>query len=56
MEIFIGLTRKVARLTHASSQLNIRGGHFLTEDPALFDANFFNLSSEVAAVCTITDF
>ncbi|KAH6658934.1 hypothetical protein BKA67DRAFT_509967 [Truncatella angustata] len=29
--------------------LNIRGGHFLTEDPALFDANFFNLSSEVAA-------
>ncbi|KAI9879283.1 MAG: hypothetical protein M1830_009013 [Pleopsidium flavum] len=28
---------------------NVRGGHFLTEDIALFDASFFNLSSETAA-------
>lgn len=26
------------------------GGHFLTEDPAVFDGNFFNLSQEAAAV------
>jgi acyl transferase domain-containing protein len=32
-----------------SWQLNVRGGHFLSEDPALFDANFFNLSAELAA-------
>jgi acyl transferase domain-containing protein len=26
------------------------GGHFLKEDIGLFDANFFNLSAETAAV------
>lgn len=30
--------------------LNVRGGHFLSEDVALFDANFFNFSSELASV------
>ncbi|KEY74780.1 hypothetical protein S7711_06677 [Stachybotrys chartarum IBT 7711] len=28
---------------------NVRGGHFLEEDPALFDAPFFNLPAEVAS-------
>ncbi|PYH87097.1 polyketide synthase [Aspergillus uvarum CBS 121591] len=30
---------------------HVRGGHFLDEDPALFDAAFFNMSGEVAS-CT----
>ncbi|KAK0617489.1 hypothetical protein B0T14DRAFT_484399 [Immersiella caudata] len=28
---------------------NVRGGHFLKEDPAVFDAPFFGLSAEVAS-------
>ena len=32
---------------------NVRGGHFLKEDPAVFDAPFFNLSAEVASVCIL---
>jgi hypothetical protein len=36
--------------TDNSKQSNVRGGHFLAEDPALFDAKFFNLTAEVAAV------
>ncbi|KAK0621803.1 hypothetical protein B0T17DRAFT_493633 [Bombardia bombarda] len=28
---------------------NVVGGHFLSEDPGLFDAHFFNLSAETAA-------
>ena len=31
-------------------QTNVQGGHFLTEDIALFDASFFNFSAELAAV------
>jgi acyl transferase domain-containing protein len=31
------------------STTNVRGGHFLSEDVSLFDASFFNFSSEVAA-------
>jgi acyl transferase domain-containing protein len=31
-------------------QTNVIGGHFLKEDIGLFDANFFNLSAETAAV------
>ncbi|PYI35790.1 polyketide synthase [Aspergillus indologenus CBS 114.80] len=30
---------------------HVRGGHFLDEDPAFFDATFFNMSGEVAS-CT----
>lgn len=30
--------------------MNVKGGHFLSEDVALFDANFFNFTSELAAV------
>ena len=33
-------------------QLNVQGGHFLKEDVAHFDANFFNFTSELAAVST----
>jgi hypothetical protein len=32
------------------AQTNVIGGHFLSEDIGLFDANFFNLSAETAAV------
>lgn len=32
--------------------MHIRGGHFLQEDIAHFDAPFFNFSSDVAAVRT----
>jgi hypothetical protein len=31
-------------------QTNVVGGHFLKEDVGLFDAHFFNLSAETAAV------
>lgn len=31
-------------------QSNVAGAHFLTEDVALFDASFFNFTSEVATV------
>lgn len=30
--------------------MNVVGGHFLDEDPAVFDANFFGLSHDTAAV------
>lgn len=30
--------------------MNVKGGHFIDEDIALFDAPFFNLSAETAAV------
>ncbi|KAK5948972.1 Type I Iterative PKS [Knufia fluminis] len=30
--------------------MNVKGGHFLSEDVALFDANFFNFTSELASV------
>lgn len=30
--------------------MNVRGGHFLDEDVGLFDAAFFGLSAETAAV------
>jgi acyl transferase domain-containing protein len=33
-----------------TEQTNVKGGHFLTEDVSCFDAAFFNLSSETAAV------
>lgn len=33
-----------------ANQSNVEGGHFLTEDVGLFDAAFFNFSSELAAV------
>ena len=36
------------------TQTNVVGGHFLTEDIGLFDANFFNLSAETAAVSSAT--
>jgi hypothetical protein len=42
--------RKWTINTDRSKQSNVRGGHFLAEDPALFDAKFFNLTAEVAAV------
>ena len=32
------------------SQSHIKGGHFIKEDVALFDAAFFNFSADVAAV------
>lgn len=31
-------------------QFHIKGGHFIKEDVALFDAAFFNFSADVAAV------
>jgi hypothetical protein len=34
----------------SNTQTNVIGGHFLKEDIGLFDASFFNLSSETAAV------
>lgn len=34
-------------------QMHVRGGHFLDQDPALFDASFFNMTSEVASVCAM---
>lgn len=30
-------------------QINVEGGHFLEEDISLFDAPFFNMSSDEAA-------
>ena len=30
--------------------MNVQGGYFLKEDIALFDASFFNFTSEVASV------
>jgi len=33
--------------------MNVKGGHFLSEDVALFDANFFNFTAELASVCQI---
>jgi|SRR5271170_3837824 len=38
------------KLTECCVQTNVRGGHFLAEDIALFDAAFFNLSAETASV------
>lgn len=35
---------------------NVRGGHFLSQDVALFDAPFFNVSMEEAKVCLTTIF
>jgi hypothetical protein len=37
-------------LIRAIPKTNVVGGHFLTEDIGLFDAHFFNLSAETAAV------
>lgn len=31
--------------------INVEGGHFLDEDVSLFDAPFFNMTSDEAAVC-----
>lgn len=31
--------------------INVEGGHFLEEDVSLFDAPFFNMTSDEAAVC-----
>lgn len=33
-----------------NAQTTVRGGHFLEEDVGLFDAPFFNLSTETASV------
>lgn len=35
-------------LIYNSQQTNVKGGHFLNEDLADFDATFFNFSSETA--------
>lgn len=34
----------------AAMQINVEGGHFLEEDVSLFDAPFFNMTSDEAAV------
>lgn len=33
--------------------INVEGGHFLEEDVSLFDAPFFNMTSDEAAVCRV---
>lgn len=35
--------------------VNVEGGHFLEEDVSLFDAPFFNMTSDEAAVCKTRD-
>jgi len=30
--------------------MNVKGGHFMSEDIALFDASFFNFTTELASV------
>ena len=37
-------------------EMNVRGGHFLSDDIALFDAPFFNVSAEEAKVSPPTEF
>lgn len=39
-------------MTNCAVQMNVKGAHFLEEDIGLFDASFFNLTSEVASVRT----
>lgn len=34
-------------------QINVQDGHFLIEDVSLFDAPFFNMTSDEAAVCPL---
>jgi hypothetical protein len=34
--------------------INVQGGHFLKEDVSLFDAPFFNMTSDEAAVCSLS--
>lgn len=34
-------------------QANVQNGHFLTEEVSLFDAPFFNMTSDEAAVCPL---
>jgi hypothetical protein len=34
--------------------INVEGGHFLSEDVSLFDAPFFNMTSDEAAVCSLS--
>ena len=36
----------------ACFQSHVRGGHFMKEDISLFDASFFNLTTEAASVKT----
>lgn len=37
----------------AAIQINVEGGYFIEEDLSLFDAPFFNMTGEEAAVCRI---
>jgi hypothetical protein len=34
----------------AAFQINVEGGHFIEEDLSLFDAPFFNMTGDEAAV------
>lgn len=38
------------QVVNTFEQTNVIGGHFLKEDIGLFDANFFNMTPDVAAV------
>ncbi|GMF78430.1 unnamed protein product [Aspergillus oryzae] len=40
----------ILELTTRHTQINVEGGHFLAEDVTLFDAPFFNMTSDEAAV------
>ncbi|GAB1201027.1 hypothetical protein APSETT444_010412 [Aspergillus pseudonomiae] len=40
----------ILELTPRRAQINVEGGHFLAEDVTLFDAPFFNMTSDEAAV------
>jgi hypothetical protein len=37
----------------AAIQINVEGGHFIEEDLSLFDAPFFNMTGDEAAVSLI---
>lgn len=39
----------------ALMQINVNGGHFMEEDLSLFDAPFFNMTSDEAAVRFMKD-
>lgn len=45
----------ILELTTRHTQINVEGGHFLAEDVTLFDAPFFNMTSDEAAVGKLSD-
>ena len=49
---YVGHHLPIRQVVLTAHQINVEGGHFLTEDVSLFDAPFFNMTGDEVAVGT----